>query len=188
MASSPLVRWGEGTGWFEPDAFRGSVVVDETINRDGWVCNCPGTDNSTHRMEVSYCAACGLTRHKAVEATRILPKYALVIAKLEKHFKAKVVLSDDGKPGGWCNCCSSEVVEKPSYQNFPWLIYRYGKCDADGVYYATLCQGCLEEQRKAFAAREKTPRDEQAEVITHLMGSDLDGAKTTMDDFPGASG
>ena len=62
-------------------------------------------------------------------------------------------------------------------------MYRAGICDADGVYYAMLCEGCLEEIRFEKSKRPQTERDEVAETITELLGDDIDGAQSMMDDL-----
>jgi hypothetical protein len=46
-----------------------------------------------------------------------------------------------------------------------------------------LCEGCLEELRAENAKREPTERDEQAQCVSELMGDDVDGAQTFMDDL-----
>ena len=56
-------------------------------------------------------------------------------------------------------------------------------CDADGVYYSMLCEGCLEDMRAENDRRPLTERDEVANQITELLGDDIDGAQTTMDDL-----
>ncbi len=107
-------------------------------------------------------------------------------AELESRFHAKIVTyEDDGreKPGGMCGCCGGGPDVSPSWRSEPWYVYRAGFCDSDGVYFSMLCEGCLEEIQDANAHRPQTERDEIAREITKLLGDDLDGAQTMMDDF-----
>lgn len=60
---------------------------------------------------------------------------------------------------------------------------RAGICDTDGVFYGMLCEGCLEEIRFENSKRPQTERDEVAETITELLGDDIDGAQSMMDDM-----
>ncbi len=60
--------------------------------------------------------------------------------------------------------------------------------DSDGVYYAMLCggvdgSGCLDSIRAENRKRKPTLRDEAADIITDLMGDDIDGAEAFMDDL-----
>lgn len=83
-----------------------------------------------------------------------------------------------------CGCCGSGPNATPDYRADPWYVYRAGFCDADGVYYSMLCEGCLEELREENVKRVKTTRDEAAQAITDLLGDDLDGAQAMMEDLP----
>ncbi len=106
--------------------------------------------------------------------------------ELESRFDAKIVTyENDGQdlPGGMCGCCGSGPDVSPAWRAEPWYVYRAGICDSDGVYYSMLCEGCLEEIRDANARRPETERDEIARELTELLGDDLDGAQTMMDDL-----
>lgn len=107
-------------------------------------------------------------------------------AELESRLQAKIITFEDGgvlKPGGMCGCCGSGPNVEPDYRSDPWYVYQAGICDSDGIYFAMLCEGCLEEIRSANAARPQTLRDEQAKIITQLLGDDFDGAQAMMEDF-----
>ncbi len=107
-------------------------------------------------------------------------------AEMEKRFNAKVVTYEDRKeilPGGMCGRCGSGPDADPDWQAEPRYIYRAGICDPDGVYYSQLCEDCLEETRFESTKRPQTERDETAEDITELLGDDIDGAQTFMDDL-----
>ena len=109
-------------------------------------------------------------------------------AEMEAALGATVVTFDDRgveRPGGACNCCGGGPTPQPDWRGDPWYIYRAGICDSDGVFYAMLCEGCLEELRAENAKRPLTERDENARLITDLMGDDLDGAQGFMDDLLG---
>jgi hypothetical protein len=106
--------------------------------------------------------------------------------ELEACLGAKIVTFDDGgvnRPGGMCGCCGSGPNIAPDWRAEPWYIYRAGICDADGVYFSMLCEDCLEELRESNINRPKSLRDEIAESITDLLGDDIDGAQTFMDDL-----
>jgi len=106
--------------------------------------------------------------------------------ELEARLQTKVVTYEkDGqeRPGGMCGCCGSGPNVDPSWRSEPWYVYRAGLCDADGVYYAQLCEGCLEDIRAENAKRPQTFRDEIAREVSELLGDDIDGAQTLMDDF-----
>ena len=105
---------------------------------------------------------------------------------MEARMKSKIITYEERgvlKAGGMCNCCGAGPNSEPDWRSEPWYVYKAGICDADGVYYAMLCEGCLEDIRDENEARPKTFRDEIAQEITHLLGDDYDGAQTTMDDF-----
>lgn len=107
-------------------------------------------------------------------------------AEMEARLQAKVVTFDDGgieKPGGVCGCCGGGPNVAPDWRADPWYVYQAGLCDVDGVYYSMLCEGCLEELRAENSARPKTLRDQMAREVTELLGDDLDGAQTMMDDY-----
>jgi len=106
--------------------------------------------------------------------------------ELESRFRAKIVTYDNGGeecPGGMCRCCGSGPNTAPDWRGDPWYVYQAGFCDSDGVYYSMLCEGCLEDIREENAHRPQTERDEIARQITELLGDDLDGAQTMMDDL-----
>ena len=106
--------------------------------------------------------------------------------ELESRLQARIVTYESrGKelPGGICGCCGGGPDVSPSWRSEPWYIYRAGICDTDGVYYSMLCEGCLEEIREEKARRPQTERDEIAREITELLGDDVDGAQTMMDDL-----
>jgi len=46
-----------------------------------------------------------------------------------------------------------------------------------------LCEGCLEEIRADNEHRPQTLRDQLAREVTELLGDDIDGAQSTMDDL-----
>ena len=71
----------------------------------------------------------------------------------------------------------------PDWRGDPWYVYRAGICDADGVYYSMLYEGCLEDIREENARRPQTDRDAVAREVTELLGDDLDGAQSMMDDL-----
>ncbi len=107
---------------------------------------------------------------------------------MEERFQAKVIVFEkDGQlhPGGACRCCGCGPNAKPGYQLEPRYIYKANLCDADGVFYSTCCEDCLEETRMANNMRPKTDRDEMAEIIGELMDDDLDGSQSMMDDLTG---
>lgn len=106
-------------------------------------------------------------------------------AELEEHLGAIIVTYEDGgeiRPGGMCGCCGGGPNVSPDWSPDPWYIYRAGFCDGDGVYYSMLCEGCLEEIREENKHRRETERDEIARQVTALLGDDLDGAQSMMDD------
>ena len=106
--------------------------------------------------------------------------------EMEKRFNAKVVTYENGHqvlPGGMCGCCGGGPDATPDWQADPRYIYKAGVCDSDGVYYSQLCEDCLEEIRNDNTKRQLTERDETAEQITELLGDDIDGAQTWMDDL-----
>lgn len=120
------------------------------------------------------------------DTLRPLPEDVPLKAELEERFNAKIVTFDDEgvtKPGGMCRCCGSGSNPAPDWRGDPWYVYRAGICDTDGVYYSMLCEGCLEEVRFEHSQRPKTERDEVAKQITDLLGDDIDGAQSMMDDM-----
>lgn len=105
---------------------------------------------------------------------------------LESRFVAKIVVYESGGqelPGGSCGCCGGGPNATPDWRGDPWYVYRAGICDSDGVFYGMLCEGCLEDIRDENARRPQTERDEIAREVTELLGDDIDGAQTTMDDL-----
>ena len=106
--------------------------------------------------------------------------------ELEARFKTTIITYEKRGvmcPGGQCGCCGTGPNGEPDWQSEPWYIYRAGICDGDGVYYSMLCEDCLETIRAENAKRIATERDETASDITELMGDDVDGAQTFMDDL-----
>lgn len=106
--------------------------------------------------------------------------------EMEQQLGASVVTYEDGRktlPGGMCGCCGGGPDPTPDWRAEPWYIYRAGICDRDGVCYSMLCEGCLEELRHENATREPTQRDDAASIVTELLGDDIDGAQTFMDDL-----
>lgn len=106
--------------------------------------------------------------------------------ELESRYGAKIVTYDANgieQPGGMCGCCGSGPDVSPSWRPDPWYIYRAGVCDVDQVYYSMLCEGCLEDIRAENARRPQTERDLIAHEVTELLGDDLDGAQTMMDEL-----
>ncbi|WP_145057965.1 hypothetical protein [Lignipirellula cremea] len=109
-------------------------------------------------------------------------------AELEERYQAKIITYEKGGvhlPGGMCRCCGCGPNVEPDYQSEPWYIYKANLCDTDGVFYSMLCQECLEEVRQEYNLRPKTTRDEMAKEIGDLLGDDIDGAQSMMDDFEG---
>lgn len=91
---------------------------------------------------------------------------------LELELQARIVtyeISGKELPGGMCGCCGGGPDAKPDWRSEPWYVYRAGICDADGVYYSMLCEGCLEEIREENARRPQTERDEIAREVTELL-------------------
>jgi len=106
-------------------------------------------------------------------------------ADMEARLQSKVVTFEkDGQefPGGMCACCGSGPDANPDWRPDPWYVYQAGICDADGVYYSMLCEGCVEDIRAENAKRPVTDRDEVAKLVTELLGDDLDGAQSFMED------
>lgn len=103
--------------------------------------------------------------------------------RLERELGAKVITYESEGlelPGGMCSCCGGgPEMEGPGR---PWLIFRAGLCDSDGVFYGQLCEGCLDDVRAEAKRRGKTVRDERAAVIADLLGDDIDGAEALMED------
>jgi len=109
-------------------------------------------------------------------------------AELEARFGHRIITYDSGdgrKPGGQCSCCGSGPDAEPGWRNEPWYVYRAGFCDSDGAYMSMLCEGCLEELEHDYESRPRTLRDEMADTINHLLGDDIDGAQSMMDDLTG---
>lgn len=105
---------------------------------------------------------------------------------LEQRFAAKIVTFVDRsveRPGGMCACCGGGPNATPDWRGEPWYVYHAGICDGDGVYYNALCEGCLEEIREENAKRPQTERDRLASEIAELLGDDIDGAQSMMDDL-----
>ena len=105
---------------------------------------------------------------------------------MEQRFAAKVVTFENRgeiQAGGMCSCCGSGPNPYPDWRDEPWYVYRAGLCDVDGVFYSMLCEGCLEDIRAENADRPTSQRDEIARVVSDLLGDDLDGAQSMMDDF-----
>ena len=108
--------------------------------------------------------------------------------ELESRFGAKVITYCDREsgqelPGGMCGCCGGGPNVRPDYRGEPWYIFKAGICDSDGVFFSMLCEGCLEDIRQENARRPQTVRDEMAEQITELLGDDVDGMQTMMDEI-----
>ena len=106
--------------------------------------------------------------------------------ELETRLSAIIVLYEDGgvmRPGGQCGCCGSGPDPEPDWRPEPWYIYRAGICDGDGIYFSMLCEGCIKEVQFENAKRVQTERDDTAKEISELMGADIDGAQTFMDDL-----
>jgi len=106
--------------------------------------------------------------------------------ELESRLQARIVTYErdaEERPGGMCRCCGGGPNVAPDWRADPWYIYQAGICDSDGIYYSTLCEGCLEEIREENARRPTTERDEIAREVTKLLGDDLDGAQAMMEDL-----
>jgi hypothetical protein len=107
---------------------------------------------------------------------------------MESRLRAEVVTYESkGQvlPGGMCGCCGGGPNSEPDWRDEPWYIYRAGLCDGDGVYYSMLCEGCLDDIRAENAKRPQTERDRMAQLVTELLGDDLDGADGLMEDLAG---
>ncbi len=109
-------------------------------------------------------------------------------AELEARFGHKIITYDHGDnehhPGGMCSCCGSGPNATPDWRDEPWYVFRAGFCDSDGIYLSMLCEGCLEELEFDYKQRPKTLRDEMAEAVNELLGDDIDGAQSMMEDLP----
>lgn len=124
-------------------------------------------------------------------ATKITPKMRPQMEELEAVMRAKIVTYKDimgpckGSEfvGGQCSCCGGGPTWAPDWRRDPWLIYRAGICDSDGVFYSMLCEGCLDEIRAANFKRKPTERDTAAAVVSDLLGDDIDGAQAMMEDL-----
>lgn len=106
--------------------------------------------------------------------------------EMEQRLSAKIVTYDDHgveRPGGMCGCCGAGPNANPDWRGDPWYVYQAGLCDVDQVYYSMLCEGCLEEIRAENGRRPETERDIAAREIAELLGDDLDGAQSMMDDM-----
>ena len=114
--------------------------------------------------------------------------YIPMRAVLEDRLQANVIVFDDGgveRPGGMYRCCGCGPNAAPDFQAEPWYIYRANLCDSDGVFYSMACEECLEDLRYQHSQRPKTGRDEMGDIVSDLMGDDIDGAQTMMDDLDG---
>lgn len=109
-------------------------------------------------------------------------------AELEQRLQAKIVTFEhEGQvlPGGACRCCGCGPNTEPDFRGDPWYIYVSNICDTDGVFYAMLCEGCLEEIRHENSKRPATDRDLMAKEISELLDGDIDGTQSMMDDLEG---
>lgn len=109
-----------------------------------------------------------------------------MFAEMEQRFEARIITFEDNgvlKAGGQCRLCGAGPNIKPDYQSEPRYIYQAGLCDSDGVYYGACCEDCLEDLPFENAQRVKNERDQIAEQITELLGDDIDGMQTMMDDM-----
>ena len=117
-----------------------------------------------------------------------------VVREAEELHKATVITfasqfdNPKGKlsPGGQCSCCGLSPHVDGVFDW--WLVFKAGLVDSDGVYYSMLCDnstndGCLSSIRREKERREKTKRDEAAEVLSEMLGDDVDGAEAMMDDL-----
>jgi len=81
------------------------------------------------------------------------------------------------QPGGQCRCCGAGPTPDGEL-----LIRKSALCDADGLFYAMLCDYCLDEILAENSKRQPTYRDDLAEIAADLLADDLDGLQTEMDD------
>ena len=81
-------------------------------------------------------------------------------------------------PGGQCRCCGTG----PSLDG-ELLIHKAGLCDTDGVFYSMLCDYCLEDMLAYQVRRQPTVRDEKARLVAEMLGDDLDGMESMMEDL-----
>jgi hypothetical protein len=117
-----------------------------------------------------------------------------VIRDAETLHKAKVITFESQfdnpksltSPGGMCSCCGAgpRVCDEHDW----WLVFQAGLCDSDGVFYSMLCggpsgEGCLQEIRYENAKRQRSFKDDAADVVRLLNGDDVDGMEADMDDL-----
>lgn len=98
----------------------------------------------------------------------------------EDHFPVVTYTDDQTSrqlPDGQCRCCGTGPTPDGEL-----LIRQAGLCDSDGVFYAMLCDYCLDEILTENKEREQTFRDDLADVAADLFGDDLDGLQAEMDD------
>lgn len=120
------------------------------------------------------------------DAEQRLPSSVPHREEMEGRLQAVVVTFNDNgviKPGGMCGCCGGGPDPAPDWRAEPWYVYRAGICDADGIYFAMLCEGCLEDIRTENKRRPQTERDRIAREVSELLGDDIDGAQAMMDDL-----
>jgi hypothetical protein len=116
-----------------------------------------------------------------------------VVLATEELMGARCITSFDGyrprdpvRVGGMCSCCgASGRVDGPDDW---WLVMRAGFNDPDGVFMSMLCvgpdgSGCFTEIREDSKKRPPSLRDLAAAEISDLLGDDVDGAESLMDDL-----
>jgi hypothetical protein len=82
-------------------------------------------------------------------------------------------------PGGQCRCCGAG----PNPDN-DFYIHKAGLCDSDGIFYSMLCRSCLDDILAKYGKRKRSLRDQKAQLVTELLGDDLDGMEAMMEDLP----
>lgn len=98
---------------------------------------------------------------------------------IEREFFAKVITyrASDGREhlGGMCARCGAGPSDITA-------IFRANMCDSDGIYYGMLCGECYEMVEAENYKRLPTERDVKARILGELLGDDIDGIDSMMDE------